>query len=159
MGTRATFHFRDHEGRTTAIIYRGMDGYPEEAGVDLLGFLDDVKSHAPNDPRFGHPQVLAARYVVWLSQTIFAKVSDFATYFAADEPPKEERPWTLDFHWMGIVDRDPTDIEYRYVIDCPEPGPPGCAHEPEVHAYSVKLDWETEKEVECVEVRIPRATT
>ena len=152
MGTRATFHFRDQQGQTVAIIYKGMNGGPDYAGVDLYKFLDDVKEHAPYDTRFHHPEVLAARYVVWLSQRILTQVNDFGSPVR-----KEKRPWTLDFRWMEIVDKDPPGIEYRYFIDCTTPILPSRDDEPKIHGYAVKFDGHTREYIECEEVHIPRA--
>ena len=52
-----------------------------------------------NDSRFDDPSYLAARYVVYLAKK-----------FSSGNP--------IDFRSIGIVDKDPEDIEYRYVVNC-----------------------------------------
>ena len=108
MSTRSTTHFinsryinKDTKQPTvTAIIYRHSDGYPEGAGVDLRTFLDQVSQLY--DTRFDDASYLAAKYVVYLAEKF--------TY------PESESP--LDFLSVGILMRDPGDIEFRYFVDC-----------------------------------------
>ena len=97
MSTRATIHFC-YEKDAEAIIYRHGDGYPEGLGEDLKEFFNEVDKL--NDKRFDDPQYLAAKWVVWDSQ----------------KHNRSSNP--LDFLSVGIVLKDPSDIEYRYLIDC-----------------------------------------
>lgn len=94
MSTRATVHFR-RNGTTRAIVYRHSDGYPEGLGDDLRMFLEEPSSH----PRFDSPTFLAARFVVW---------------------QETRNPGT----GIGVVLNDPSDIEYRYLVECDGPGIP-----------------------------------
>jgi hypothetical protein len=98
MSTRSTTHFVYGE-RTEAIIYRHSDGYPEGAGKDIFRFFDDVRSQT-KDTRFGDPSYLASKYVVWL----------------ADQFRNSRN--LLDFLSVGVTQKDPDDIEFRYTIDC-----------------------------------------
>ena len=110
MSTRSTAHFKDNYG-TVAIIYRHSDGYPSCAGREIKEFLEEVSKL--DDTRFNDPAYLAAKYVVFLSAKFnvdydFGK--DGYTITRKDNP--------LDFLSVGILDKDPDDIEYRYHIVC-----------------------------------------
>lgn len=97
--TRATVHFVQ-DGQTRAIVYRHSDGYPEGLGADLNRFFDEVRAQT-QDTRFTDPEYLAAKFVVW-------QAGQYA--YDPDKP--------LDFLSVGVVIRDPRDIEYRYVVFC-----------------------------------------
>lgn len=129
MSTRCTTHFidtfdpTDPAPYTPAIIYRHSDGYPEGAGRDLLDFLNEVGKL--KDTRFDDPSYLAARYVVYLAKS-----------FAGENP--------LDFRSIGVVDKDPGDIQYRYVVNC---GIMNEAGQPTVTAYEVSGKRLTEVDI------------
>jgi len=113
MSTRSTtwFVYGENYGenkKPTAIIYRHPDGYPEGAGVDILRFLEEC-SKLP-DPRFSDPSYLAAKYVVFL-----ADMFNY-TYTGHGEHKRPES--RLQFISVGVVNQDPGDIEYRYVVNC-----------------------------------------
>lgn len=112
MSTRCTTHFR-HGKHTEAIIYRHSDGYPDGAGVDIRRFFKRLKDHVP-DNRFHDPAYLAAKYVVFLVETMRADMEEF--YKRIEETPKAKD--TLDFLSVGVCKTDPGDIEYQYVVDC-----------------------------------------
>ena len=101
MSTRATVHFQT-EGETRAIVYRHGDGYPDGLGKDLDTFLGEVSKLA--DSRFNDASYLAAKWVVWDSQNRGSHGNATTT--------------TLDFLSVGIVLRDPSDIDYRYLVKC-----------------------------------------
>lgn len=132
MSTRSTTHFT-HASTTkpVAIIYRHPDGYPEGAGVDLLAFLD--RCATLKDPRFSDPSYLAAKYVVFLAE-MFAVDYDWKN--GGKTTPTKDR---LDFISVGVMDRDPGDIEYRYVVECSNAG------RPKVTCYEVSETWDREK--------------
>lgn len=114
MSTRSTTHFYwnqqdfDSNQPPCAIVYRHHDGYPEGAGADLLKFIEDVKEQC--DPkregasfygtRFNDASYLAAKYLVYL-------VNNGYQY---------DKDYPLDFGGIGILDQDPGDIEYRYIV-------------------------------------------
>lgn len=120
MSTRSTTHFIGHKGETPeAIIYRHSDGYPEGHGRDLQAFFAAVEEQT-QDTRFNDPSYLSAKLVVFLAR-------EFAT-----SPSLTTHEWTshadtrpLDFISVGIVSKDPGDIEYRYVVNCGEHGEDG----------------------------------
>ena len=97
MSTRATVHFQ-YQKKDVAIVYRHPDGYPDGLGKDLQAFFDVCETL--RDPRFGDPSYLAAKWVV----------HDSARY-ADDNSP-------LEFLSVGVVLKDPGDIEYRYLVEC-----------------------------------------
>lgn len=113
MSTRSITHFV-MDGVIVARIYRHCDGYPSGAGTDLYRFLRDVKAQT-HDTRFSDPDYLAAKYVVWLAHS-----------FAREAP--------LDFLSVGVTSADPSDIEYRYVVDC------SYNREPTIKCYSTCVD-------------------
>lgn len=129
MSTRCTTHFvsGDH---LAAKIYRHSDGYPEGHGKELQRFFDDVEAQT-GDTRFGDPSHLAAKLVVWLAR-------EFAQSYSVDTGEwtshADTRP--LDFLSVGVVQEDPGNIEFRYVIDCAERDANG---RPRVRCYSL---WE-----------------
>jgi len=104
MSTRSTTHFRTSlDAKSTAIVYRHHDGYPEGAGVDLLKFVEQVKEQCEGTSygtRFNDDYYLAAKYLMFL-------VMDGYKY-DIDTP--------LNFGGVGILDQDPGDIEYRYIV-------------------------------------------
>ena len=102
MSTRATIHFQE-TGATRAIIYRHSDGYPEGLGADLSLFFSELAASV-QDNRFDDPSYLAAKYVVWQ-----------ADRYHRDHP--------LNFLSLGVTLQDPTDIEYRYTVNCQLPRP------------------------------------
>jgi len=112
MSTRSTTHFVDGPNMDpTAIIYRHSDGYPTGHGADLLAFFVEV-AESIQDTRFNDTSYLASKLVVWL-----AKRYAYHYDFMGDTPKRIEDHY-LDFLSVGIVDEDPGDIQYRYVVDC-----------------------------------------
>jgi hypothetical protein len=113
MSTRCTIHFHwGNEKEPDAIIYRHCDGYPDgENGVlaDLFKFFSDVEEQT-KDTRFGDPSYLAAKFVVW-------QAHQNATRLNWDTGEYEPAPM-LDFISLGVVQRDPADIAYRYHVQC-----------------------------------------
>lgn len=109
MSTRATIHFVDSKGeKPTAIIYRHGDGYPDGLGKDLQQFFKDVNEQCTGGwggTRFSDAAYLSAKWVVW-------DANQMAKY-AGNKEPK-----LLDFLSVGILNRDPDDIEYRYTVHC-----------------------------------------
>ena len=100
MSTRCTTHFV-FDDTPQAIIYRHTDGYPEKAGVDLQAFLKECKKLP--DSRLNDPSYLAARYVVYLARDALSP----------------------NFISVGVCLEDPSDIEYRYTVDCSSIGKDG----------------------------------
>jgi hypothetical protein len=106
MSTRCTINFG--EGRSaTAKVYRHCDGYPDGPhGVlaDLDRFFSEVEEQCEgkgySGTRFGDAAYLAAKYVVW----------------QANENRNGRA--TLDFLSVGILNRDPGDIEFTYFVNC-----------------------------------------
>lgn len=116
MSTRSTTHFiYKDEKDPQAIVYRHTDGYPSGAGMDILGFLEEVGKLRDN--RFGDPTYLAAKYVVFL-----------ANMFTRGDSK-------LDFLSVGVCTSDPGDIAYRYVVDCGNVQPDG---KPTVKCYQLE---------------------
>ena len=110
MSTRSTTHFTYGDSdKPIAIIYRHSDGYPEGAGIDLKRFLEEC-SQLP-DSRFSDPSYLAAKYVVWLADK-FNQRYDFKTGTMTRPASR------LEFLSVGVLNSDPGDIEYRYIINC-----------------------------------------
>lgn len=110
MSTRSTIHFIEGE-RTTAIVYRHSDGYPTVGGRDILRFFEAVREQT-KDTRFDDPAYLAAKFVVFLA----GEFAPMQTYRDGAYHPEEAKP--LNFLSVGVVMRDPFDIEYRYLVDC-----------------------------------------
>ena len=129
MSTRSTTHFLSAGAdKPTAIIYRHPDGYPEGAGADILDFLDQCAELS--DSRFNDPSYLAAKYVVFLADM-------FNYSYHLDNLDKTRPKSRLDFISVGVVDEDPGDIDYRYVITCH-----GRDKRPSVHCYTHgEGDW------------------
>ncbi len=69
MATRALIKFYD-EGKSEkprAVIYRSMNGYPEELGRDLITFVEEIRENALDFrfPGFDDAPTLAARWIVY----------------------------------------------------------------------------------------------
>ena len=112
MSTRCTIHFHDGaEEEPTAIIYRHSDGYPDGILPDLEQFFADVREQT-EDTRFGDPSYLAAKYVVWQAD----QYSSSRNWNLPDAPRIKGN--MLNFLSLGVLMKDPGDIEYRYHIWC-----------------------------------------
>jgi len=109
MGTRATVHFQ-HIGASCpeAIIYRHTDGDPEGLGIDIKLFLEEVRESL-NDTRLGDPSYLAAKFVVWSA--------DHTRQYGFGAKEDVKKPHALDFLSIGIARRDPSDIDFMYVVE------------------------------------------
>lgn len=105
MSTRATVHFLyEEKDNPLAIIYRHCDGYPDGLGEDLKTFLEEVKNNV-EDNRFSDPNYLAAKFVVWQANRYSNKSYSGKKHY-------------LNFLSIGVMIKDPGDIEYRYKIIC-----------------------------------------
>lgn len=145
MSTRCTTHFiYGSDKKPTAIIYRHSDGYPEGAGRDLLAFLKECQQL--RDPRLSDPSYLAAKYVVFLAD-MFNHHYDWK----AKEPIQVRNDSKLDFLSVGIVQDDPGDIEFRYIVNC---GKFDADKLPAVECYSVHQDYKSGNWTEQI-VEIP----
>lgn len=123
MSTRATIHFT-RGGETDAIIYRHGDGYPDGLGEDLKTFLNEVAKLPDN--RFNDPAYLAAKWVVWDAAQMAKSHDEVVKSFG------RESHGPLDFLSVGILMKDPGDIEYRWTVDCgkhDKTGKPTVSHE------------------------------
>jgi len=110
MSTRCVINFCEN-GEVVAKIYRHYDGYPStksssKKGVDtdLEIFFDEVCSEC-RDTRFYDAAFLAARFIVWQAQennfSILGRILG-----------------KLNFSGIGVLMKDPGDIEYRWFVDC-----------------------------------------
>lgn len=129
MSIRCTTHFvmGKEDNKPEAIVYRHTDGYPEEAGMDLLEFLEQCGKL--KHPRFTDPSYLAAKYVVFLADKFNFK-------YRGPEFEQVRAESKLDFLSVGICREDPLDIEYRYVVDSGE----FVDGRPKVTCYEVQCD-------------------
>ena len=103
MSTRCNIHFT-YSGETVANVYRHSDGYPDgEHGVPacLERFFGEVEEQTGGDTRFGDPEYLAAKFVVWQA--------------GRNAKRHPERP--LDFLSLGVCTEDHGDIEFVYTIE------------------------------------------
>jgi hypothetical protein len=125
MSTRATIHFT-YPGRKTpvAIVYRHSDGYPDGLGKHLETFVAEIRGNVP-DNRFDDPSYLAAKWVVWDVMRGRAQMLEMYRSMTKDSPslygPRAaewESKHACDFLGVGILSRDPDDIEYRYTVVC-----------------------------------------
>ena len=103
MSTRCQIQFHRGEEKTaSAMVYRHSDGYPEtEHGVlaTMQTFFKELKDNV-QDTRFGDPEYLAAKFVVWQAKQ-YSRDSHF-----------------LDFLSVGISMELHGDIEYLYHVHC-----------------------------------------
>ena len=106
MSTKCVVNF-SHEVIMSK-VYIHSDGYPDgEHGIParLETFFDDVKAQT-SDTRFNDPSYLAAKFVVWIANN------------------DARKGYHLDFTGVGVVIKDPEDIEYSYFVDCSVAGRP-----------------------------------
>ena len=110
MSTRCTvhFHYMDRED-PDAIVYRHGDGYPEGVLPDLGEFFRAVQDQT-RDTRFDDPSYLAAKFVVWQAGRYAGRYNPKIGEWEKTEP--------LDFLSVGVLLKDPGDIEYRYHVHC-----------------------------------------
>jgi hypothetical protein len=101
MATRSNIHFV-LDGRTYANIYVHYDGYPSNRVSELMEFFQAVKKWT-NDTRFNDPEYLAAKFVVWYSQSGLGEGSPSPS---------------LDFLGIGVAIQDQGDIDYIYEVHC-----------------------------------------
>jgi hypothetical protein len=128
LSTRCTVHFHDDgTEEPEAIIYRHSDGYPSGVLPDIEAFFAACENGtAANggrpDTRFNDPSYLAAKFVVYQSQSLRRHMDQFYAELAKDDAEgyyadKGSRS-ELDFLGTGIMAEDPMDIEYRYHLHC-----------------------------------------
>jgi hypothetical protein len=111
MSTRSTTWFVSGDtSRPEAKVYRHADGYPEGHGRDLQRFFGDVADQT-RDTRFDDPSYLAAKLIVWLAR-------EFATSYDGGKRTSHADTRPLDFLSVGVVQDDPGDVEFVYVVDC-----------------------------------------
>lgn len=136
MSTRCVINFT-HGRRIEAKIYRHSDGYPDgETGVlaDLQRFFDAVEKQCNGDNRYYDASYLAAKFVVWQAgeyansrnmwdrETLKQRSDEEIAKLAAASP--------LNFLSVGVIKKDPSDIEHRYFVDCNKvDGRPAVRHE------------------------------
>jgi hypothetical protein len=115
-----------------AIVYRHWDGNPETMLEDLDKFFADVERHTL-DCRFNDASYLAAKWLVW-NAAYFANIQ---AYSEEEKKAHHERikqdGYSLAFRSIGVVQVEPGDIEWRYMLDCKnrEPdGRPTVTHQP-----------------------------
>lgn len=101
MATRSNIHFVQ-QGNTYANVYVHYDGYPDNRIPEIQEFFKAVK-HWTNDTRFNDPEYLAAKFIVWYSQSGLGEGSPSPS---------------LDFLGIGVSVHDHGDIEYIYEIHC-----------------------------------------
>lgn len=107
MSTRCTINFC-YGKEVVAKIYRHCDGYPDgEHGVlaDLEKFFANVSMQCSEDmygTRFDDPSYLAAKFIVWQA--------------GKNAQDRDTRP--LAFGSLGVMKKNPGDIEYEYFVDC-----------------------------------------
>lgn len=107
MSTRCMINFGS-DGVTDARIYRHSDGYPEAVLPDLAEFFGEVRKQT-SDTRFGDPEYLAAKYVVWQANQNTWHYKGAGRYEKGDP---------LDFISLGVTLEDHGDCEYIYTIRC-----------------------------------------
>jgi hypothetical protein len=102
MSTRCNIHFT-YDGDVQSNVYVHSDGYPDGIhGIParLKEFFAELESQT-SDRRYGDPEYLAAKFVVWV-----------AGQYARD-PAKP-----LEFLSVGVCLRDHADIEFVYTVEC-----------------------------------------
>ena len=106
MSTRANVHFvyGQAESAIAANIYVHSDGYPEGLGQDILDFLTVLEGNVP-DNRFGDPEYLAAKFLVWKANM-------------NREGKNSKNSHLLGFTGVAPCIVDHTDIEYIYTVFC-----------------------------------------
>lgn len=120
MSTRATIHF-EHPANPNvpeAIVYRHSDGYPDGLGHELVEFIRRLKAEV-KDHRLNDPSYLAAKWVVYDVMRHHAWQADWTEKQGNDAMRRYYGdPNLLNFLGVGIVNRDPGDIEFRYHVVC-----------------------------------------
>ncbi len=119
MSTRCVINFYYNDGvardeEVAAKVYRHCDGYPDGTpGVPacLERFFTEVEAQCTGTmygTRFNDPSYLAAKFIVW----------------QANEYHQEKM---LAFGSLGVVQKNPGDIEYEYFVACGRYGRPRVA--------------------------------
>ena len=120
MSTRCNIHFKN--SYTDVNIYRHSDGYPDgKSGVisDLHTFFNEVRRQCKGSiygTRFDDPSYLAAKFIVWQAGENGEYAQDYSLTTAQQEASAKANP--LNFGSLGVADKDASDGEYVYVVDC-----------------------------------------
>ena len=118
MSTRCNIHFCDpHDDDPCANIYRHSDGYPDgNSGVpaDMERFFDAVLEQCPSDTRFGDPEYLAAKFLVWSAIDGAERQARMNEKFGDGDGSLKP----LDFLSISPCVHDHGDIEYVYKVTC-----------------------------------------
>jgi hypothetical protein len=110
MATRCNITFTG-KGHADAGVFRFVNGDPDEVLADLGRFFGEVEAvnavaaQRPGDSRFGHPEYLAARYLIW--QTWRWAAEDHA------DP--------LTVIGLGVPAEDSDMIAWSYEVACDDP--------------------------------------
>lgn len=109
MSTRCTINFVEGTHHV-AKIYRHSDGYPDGPGVlgDMEKFFSEVERQTA-DTRFTDASYLAAKFVVWQAELVARRL---------ERSDLDAKKHNLVFLGVGILTKDPSDIEYTYKVDC-----------------------------------------
>ena len=107
-----TGRFAKSETTLKAKIYRHGDGYPAGLGKDLKTFLNLVRDTL-KDTRFNSASYLSAKWVVHDAERM-AKYQTFNSSTGNYDPVTNP----LNFLSVGIMMKDPWDIEYVYDVIC-----------------------------------------
>jgi len=113
MSTRCNIHFT-YNGEISANIYRHPDGYPDgEHGVpaSLARFFDELERQTP-DTRYGDPEYLAAKFLVWQAGE-FARDSDKPLDFLSVSPCVQDHG---DIEWVYTVETQNRDDKGRPTV-------------------------------------------
>ncbi len=124
MSTRATVHFiggKDKTEKPTAIAYRHGDGNPEALGKDLFSFFKKVKAQCGDfigGTRFNDASYLAAKWIVYDAVEMAEMNYGIENRHDNNKKACAGDIRLLRFSSVGIVDSDPGDIDYRYLVMC-----------------------------------------
>lgn len=115
MSTRATINFGyegDSKKHVVAKIYHHSDGYPDgQHGIlaKLQRFFTAVEEQT-TDTRFDDPSYLAAKFVVFVA----AGNREISRQYGG----AKEGDCPLAFLGVGVLQENPSDIEYEYFVSC-----------------------------------------
>ena len=96
MPTRSTVHFVNEDNEDRHIVYVHFDGEPEKRWPQIQGVLQRIVDHTQTYNRAGF---VATQFLVDMVETY--------------APKSRTNPMVV-----RLVNQDPNNIEYRYVINC-----------------------------------------
>jgi hypothetical protein len=122
------FGYKTEQGQlsASALVYQHSDGYPDGTNgvpMKLVQFFEAVEKDT-NDTRFGNPEYLAAKWIVWATQRDREQSAKWREKLgpAFGTPGAKDGPLNFLGHGVSLIDH--SDVEFLYFVEADRSGRP-----------------------------------